>query len=115
MQLGAEAIFVGSESSAKERATTLDVENDPKEREEAVSRAKAIVIATTHYDDPEDFCRGERTGDRTMKATLLLQRSRVTVTANTRLVNRRPQNLSWKCLALPAFVSKRNRAQEHED
>ena len=29
------------------------VENDPKEREEAVSRAKAIVIATTHYNDPK--------------------------------------------------------------
>ena len=28
-------------------------ENDPKEREEAVSRAKAIVIATTHYNDPK--------------------------------------------------------------
>ena len=37
----------------KERATPLDVENDPKEREEAVSRAKAIVIATTHYNDPK--------------------------------------------------------------
>jgi pyridoxal 5'-phosphate synthase pdxS subunit len=44
----------------KERATPLDVErnergelNNPKEREEAESRAKAIVIATTHYDDPK--------------------------------------------------------------
>ncbi len=37
----------------KERATPLDVENDPKEREEAVSRAKAIVTATTHFDDPK--------------------------------------------------------------
>jgi pyridoxal 5'-phosphate synthase pdxS subunit len=37
----------------KERATPLDVENNPKEREEAVSRAKAIVIATTHYNDPK--------------------------------------------------------------
>jgi pyridoxal 5'-phosphate synthase pdxS subunit len=51
MQLGAEAIFVGSGIFMKERATPLDVENDPKEREEAVSRAKAIVIATTHYGD----------------------------------------------------------------
>ena len=32
-------------------AEALDVENNPKEREEAVSRAKAIVIATTHFND----------------------------------------------------------------
>jgi len=31
-------------------ATPLDL-RDPKEREEAESRARAIVIATTHYDD----------------------------------------------------------------
>ena len=53
MQLGAEAIFVGSGIFMKERATPLDVEHDPKEREEAVSRAKAIVLATTHYQDPK--------------------------------------------------------------
>jgi pyridoxal 5'-phosphate synthase pdxS subunit len=73
MQLGAEAIFVGSGIFMKERATPLDVEtwtksdletglcrpNDvgtprnPEERAEAVSRAKAIVIATTHYNDPK--------------------------------------------------------------
>ena len=53
MQLGAEAIFVGSGIFMKERATPLDVENNPREREEAVSRAKAIVIATTHYNDPK--------------------------------------------------------------
>jgi pyridoxal 5'-phosphate synthase pdxS subunit len=52
VQLGAEAIFVGSGIFMKERATPLDVENDPKEREEAVSRAKAIVMATTHANDP---------------------------------------------------------------
>jgi pyridoxal 5'-phosphate synthase pdxS subunit len=73
MQLGAEAIFVGSGIFMKERATPLDVENwtendakvglckkdevgiprNPDEREEAVSRAKAIVAATTHYNDPK--------------------------------------------------------------
>jgi pyridoxal 5'-phosphate synthase pdxS subunit len=73
MQLGAEAIFVGSGIFMKERATPLDVQNwtekdakaglctkndvgsprNPEEREEAVSRAKAIVIATTHYNDPK--------------------------------------------------------------
>jgi pyridoxal 5'-phosphate synthase pdxS subunit len=71
MQLGAEAIFVGSGIFMKERATPLDVERwteedgevglcgkdevgefrNPKEREEAMSRAKAIVIATTHFND----------------------------------------------------------------
>jgi pyridoxal 5'-phosphate synthase pdxS subunit len=51
MQLGAEAVFVGSGIFMKERATPLDVENNPTERAEAVSRAKAIVIATTHYND----------------------------------------------------------------
>jgi pyridoxal 5'-phosphate synthase pdxS subunit len=73
MQLGAEAIFVGSGIFMKERATPLDVENwtvnegevglcskaevgtprNPEEREEAVSRARAIVQATTHFNDPK--------------------------------------------------------------
>ncbi|MGH9588872.1 MAG: pyridoxal 5'-phosphate synthase lyase subunit PdxS, partial [Terracidiphilus sp.] len=73
MQLGAEAIFVGSGIFMKERATPLEVENwtetdvevglcgkdevgtprNPEERTEAMSRAKAIVIATTHYNDPK--------------------------------------------------------------
>jgi pyridoxal 5'-phosphate synthase pdxS subunit len=53
MQLGAETVFVGSGIFMKERATPLDVENNPIEREEAVSRAKAIVIAATHYNDPK--------------------------------------------------------------
>jgi pyridoxal 5'-phosphate synthase pdxS subunit len=35
----------------KERATPLDVEHDSAERAEAISRAKAIVIATTHFND----------------------------------------------------------------
>ncbi len=52
MQLGAEAVFVGSGIFMKERATPLDVERDAAERAEAVSRAKAIVIATTHFDNP---------------------------------------------------------------
>jgi pyridoxal 5'-phosphate synthase pdxS subunit len=73
MQLGAETVFVGSGIFMKERATPLDVElwskeeaevglctssdvgkpRNPKERAEAVSRAKAIVIATTHFNDPK--------------------------------------------------------------
>jgi len=50
-QLGAEAVFVGSGIFMKERATPLDVEANAKERAEAVSRAQAIVVATTHYAD----------------------------------------------------------------
>ncbi len=53
MQLGAQAVFVGSGIFMKERATPLDVENDKFEREEALSRAKAIVAATTHAHDPK--------------------------------------------------------------
>ncbi len=50
MQLGAEAVFVGSGIFMKERATPLNLK-DPKEREEAITRATAIVEATTHYND----------------------------------------------------------------
>ncbi len=52
MQLGAEAVFVGSGIFMKGAATPLDL-HDKKERAEAESRAKAIVIATTHYQDPK--------------------------------------------------------------
>jgi pyridoxal 5'-phosphate synthase pdxS subunit len=67
MQLGAEAVFVGSGIFMKERATPLDVENDPKEREEAVSRAKAIVIATTHFNDPKIVAEASEQVTGTMK------------------------------------------------
>ena len=52
MQLGAEAVFVGSGIFMKERATPLDL-TKPEERAGAEARAKAIVIATTHYNDPK--------------------------------------------------------------
>jgi len=67
MQLGAEAVFVGSGIFMKERATPLDVENDPLERAEAVSRAKAIVIATTHYDNPKILAEASEEVTGTMK------------------------------------------------
>ena len=71
MQLGAETVFVGSGIFMKERATPLDVSlwnqkdasiglctskdvgqpRNPEEREEAMGRARAIVIATTHFED----------------------------------------------------------------
>jgi pyridoxal 5'-phosphate synthase pdxS subunit len=53
MQLGAETIFVGSGIFMKDGAIPLDVEDNPEERAEAVSRARAIVLATLHYDDPK--------------------------------------------------------------
>jgi pyridoxal 5'-phosphate synthase pdxS subunit len=52
MQLGAEAVFVGSGIFMKDGSTPLNLD-DPKQRAEADSRAKAIVIATTHYNDPK--------------------------------------------------------------
>src|SRR6201994_3736598 len=67
MQLGAETVFVGSGIFMKERATPLDVENDPKEREEAVSRARAIVIATTHFNDPKIVAEASEQVTGTMK------------------------------------------------
>jgi len=67
MQLGAETIFVGSGIFMKERATPLDVENNPLEREEAVSRARAIVIATTHFNDPKIVAEASEAVTGTMK------------------------------------------------
>jgi pyridoxal 5'-phosphate synthase pdxS subunit len=74
MQLGAESVFVGSGIFMKERATPLDVElddkgklNNPKERAEAESRAKAIVIATTHYNDPKTLAEASEQVTGTMK------------------------------------------------
>ena len=67
MQLGAESVFVGSGIFMKERATPLDVENNPIEREEAVSRARAIVIATTHFNDPKIVAEASESVTGTMK------------------------------------------------
>jgi pyridoxal 5'-phosphate synthase pdxS subunit len=86
MQLGAEAVFVGSGIFMKERATPLDVEihkdrnvfpnhkdfeaataKAHEERAEAVSRAKAIVIATTHFDDAKIVAEASEAVTGTMK------------------------------------------------
>jgi pyridoxal 5'-phosphate synthase pdxS subunit len=56
MQLGAETIFVGSGIFMKEGAIPLDIEDNAEERAEAISRARAIVLATLHYDDPKIVC-----------------------------------------------------------
>ncbi len=73
MQLGAETVFVGSGIFMKDGATPLDVDvwtkmdadiglctsgdvgqhRNPEARAEGVSRAKAIVLATLHYNDPK--------------------------------------------------------------
>ncbi len=53
MQLGAETIFVGSGIFMKEGAIPLDIEDNADDRAEAISRARAIVLATLHYDDPK--------------------------------------------------------------
>ena len=61
MQLGAEAVFVGSGIFMKGGVTPLEVGYDGKtgdlknaaERAEAEARAQAIVVATTHYNDPK--------------------------------------------------------------
>ena len=50
MQLGAETVFVGSGIFMKDGAVPLNLNNDA-EQKEAISRARAIVIATTHYND----------------------------------------------------------------
>jgi len=67
MQLGAEAVFVGSGIFMKERATPLDVEHNKLERAEAISRAKAIVIATTHFNDAKILAEAAETVTGTMK------------------------------------------------
>jgi pyridoxal 5'-phosphate synthase pdxS subunit len=67
MQLGAETVFVGSGIFMKERATPLDVERNPKEREEAVSRARAIVLATAHFDNPKIVAEASEQVTGTMK------------------------------------------------
>ena len=58
----------------KERATPLDVEyggngelRNPEEHAEAESRAKAIVIATTHYNDPKTLAEASEQVTGTMK------------------------------------------------
>ena len=87
MQLGAETVFVGSGIFMKDGATPLDVRRwtdsdaeiglcskeavgnprNPEDHEEAVSRAKAIVLAATHYNDPEVVAEASEAITGTMK------------------------------------------------
>ena len=66
MQLGAETVFVGSGIFMKQGATPLDL-HDQYERAEAVSRAKAIVLATLHYNDPKVVAEASEDCTGTMK------------------------------------------------
>jgi pyridoxal 5'-phosphate synthase pdxS subunit len=67
MQLGAETVFVGSGIFMKDGATPLDLEHSKSEREEAISRAKAIVLAATHYNDPKIVAEASEAITGTMK------------------------------------------------
>jgi pyridoxal 5'-phosphate synthase pdxS subunit len=86
MQLGAETVFVGSGIFMKDGATPLDVKVDKdhsafpnhkdyeaaiakaqEERAEAVSRAKAIVLAATHFNDPKIVAEASEAITGTMK------------------------------------------------
>ena len=71
MQLGAEAVFVGSGIFMKDGSTRLEVGRfpdrsfmSPEERREAETRARAIVRATTHFNDHAILaeCAAECTG-----------------------------------------------------
>src|ERR1700760_4556159 len=53
MQLGAEAVFVGSGIFMKDGSTPLDLAPGHKDHAEAISRATAVVLAAPHYDDPK--------------------------------------------------------------
>ena len=87
MQLGAETVFVGSGIFMKDGATPLEVRawtvadaeiglctkdaignpRHPEDHEEAVSRAKAIVLAATHYNDPKIVAEASEAVTGTMK------------------------------------------------
>jgi len=67
MQLGAETVFVGSGIFMKDGATPLDLEHNKAERDEAISRAKAIVIAATHHNDPKIIAEASEAVTGTMK------------------------------------------------
>jgi len=66
MQLGAETVFVGSGIFMKDGATPLDL-HTKAEAEEAISRAKAIVLAATHYSDPKIVAEASEAITGTMK------------------------------------------------
>ena len=66
MQLGAEAVFVGSGIFMKDGTTPLDLSN-AKEREEAETRAKSIVVATTHYNDAKVVLEASKQAKSAMK------------------------------------------------
>jgi pyridoxal 5'-phosphate synthase pdxS subunit len=66
MQLGAEAVFVGSGIFMRDSKDALDL-SDPKEREAAERRGRAIVQATTHFNDPKVLLEVSQDADTAMK------------------------------------------------
>ena len=67
MQLGAETVFVGSGIFMKDGATPLDLTPGHKQRDEAISRAKAIVLAATHFNDAKIVAEASEAITGTMK------------------------------------------------
>ena len=66
MQLGAETVFVGSGIFMKDGAHPLDL-HTKLEADEAISRAKAIVLAATHFNDPKIVAEASEAITGTMK------------------------------------------------
>jgi pyridoxal 5'-phosphate synthase pdxS subunit len=85
-QLGAEAVFVGSGIFMKDGANRLEVGRDrggklinPEERHDAEARARAIVRATTHFDNAEILaeCAADCTGAMKGLAVAALEESQL--------------------------------------
>jgi pyridoxal 5'-phosphate synthase pdxS subunit len=85
MQLGAEAVFVGSGIFMKGTATPLDL-SDKKEREEAETRAKAIVARDHALQRSQGARRSQRDGHRNHEGSRRRQHRRGRPAANPRLV-----------------------------
>ena len=103
MQLGAQTVFVGSGIFMKEGNIRLDVRLhdeesahlfgarvggpfNPEERAEAISRAKAIVRAATHFDNPAILAEASEECLGAMKGLAVANIAEARHDANPRLV-----------------------------
>ena len=86
MQLGAEAIFVGSGIFMKERATPLDVENDPAERDRGRFPGQGHRDRNHPLQRSEDSGRSLRAGHRDDEGSRGRCNRGVAVVADARLV-----------------------------
>ena len=103
MQLGAEAVFVGSGIFMKDSTTFADPE-------EAAKRAKAIVQAATHYQDPKVLLEVSENLQGAMKGLAVVGIGRSPNAANPRLVSKRQTGRATQ----PAFhVHRHNRLRRH--